>query len=367
MDLFKLDKDNFDNGQIINGIDTITWVERYNSEGEVTLEATPTHKLLTAIPDGSIISHVDSESIMMIESHNIEESNDGSAVVKFVGRSIDQILMENRVITLSDHEDDAFEDDFSRFLMEFNLPLGSSWDHASTLLIRYLDDFDHNPEEYVPNLTIRNDIAGDESPLQLRVIPKLSYLTIVRDILGSVKAGLKVERPKNTHPDDVQLVIHRGEDKSNDVMFDWNSGDIASARYLWSIKDNKNSAYVSTDLYTLRMFAPGKTGLDLRIMPVDANDWKKDDPTPDDDTIAEIKKILKARGNDQIGKHKTAILIDSKISSDSKYRYNKDYKMGDLVSVTGDYDTQSVMRVVEHALTVDSTGTTAFPTLAFVE
>lgn len=366
MDIFTLSKEDYDNGTSVKEIQSAIWVEKYNNEGEFSIVGPPSHQFMTMMAEGTLISHTESESIMMVESHTIDESEEGDTTVTYTGRTIDQIAMENRVVTISAHETDAFDDDFSRYLMEFNLSTGDSWDHVNILLDRYLNNPDYNPDEAIPNLQIRNVITGDESPQQQRVIDKLGILSsVVRDILASVDAGLKIERKNWIHPDWIEFVIHKGEDKKDSVRFDWNFGDLESARYVWSIKDSKNSAYISTDFYTVRAFAAGKTGLDLRIMPIDANDWKKDDPTPDSTTIAEIKRILRARAADQIGKRKALHLVDTKNSKTStRFRYNLDYKMGDLVSVGGNYGANAIMRVVEHAIASDKNGTTRFPTLA---
>lgn len=365
MDVFTLDRDEYNNGTPVHGIDSVLWVERYNREGEFKIEGKPTHELLSTLADGTLISHTNTDTIMMVESHSIDESKEGKTKAEFIGRTVDEILMENRVVTLSDHISDAFTFDVSFYPMEFNFPAWNSWDQASNLMYRFLTDPDNLPAEAIPNLVIRQDIGGSETSPTSRLLTKLSLVSkSVRELLDVSGAGLKIERPNESHPGEIHFVVHKGSDKSLDVRFDWNFGDLESARYLWSNKGYKNGAYVSTDAYTLRSFPYGVTGWDLRLMPVDAGDWKKDDPTPDETTFAEIVSILGARGKDAIDRQGLVHLIDTKVSTKSRWTYNLDYKLGDLVSVAGNYDTSAVMRVVEYAATLDETGSTGFPTLA---
>ncbi len=368
VDIFTLDKETFDNGKTVNGIKNLTWVERFNQAGEFTINGEATRQFLLDLAEGTIISHSNTESIMMVETHKIEPHEGGLSTVEITGRSIDEIVMENRIVVTSDDEDVVFDlyfwaQDTSLNPLVFEVPDGNTHDHVELLLNHYLDNIDL-PAHSIPNFSIRSDISGAEPIQKERILAKLSLVSKeVRDMLSSINAGLKVERPNAAHSGVMQFVIHEGVDRSATVRFDWNYGDLESARYVWSNKNYKNAAYVSGDIYSMKMLPTGVSGLDLRIMPVDASDWKFEFATHPPEVIERIRKILSARGNDQLSRNKKAQIVDATISKKSRYKYNLDYKIGDLVYVIGDYDTELTMQVVEYAFTVDETGMYGFPTL----
>lgn len=368
MDIFTLDKTTFANGKTINGIKSLLWVERYNDAGEFTITGPATRQFLLDLAEGVIISHSNTEAIMMVETHTIDSNKEGLATVEIKGRSIEQIVMENRLIVTNMAEDDFFDfyfwaKDTSQYAPIFDVSLGNTHDQVEALLNYYLDNTDL-PYHSIPNFNVRSDISGTEPIQQERTYKTMTPLSdSVRDMLSSINAGLKIERPNTTHPNTLEFVIHGGINRSVNVRFDWNFGDLESARYVWSSKNYKNAAYVNSLYYTFKMLPPATSGLDLRIMAVDATDWKLFYPTPDAGVIQRIRKILAARGNDQLSQNKRAQIVDATISKTARFKYNVDYKMGDLVHVVGDYDTNVVMQVVEYATTLDETGSFGFPTL----
>lgn len=364
--IFTLNKTTYQDGKSINGLDSVVWVERYATAGECTLVGEPTEELLADLTDGTLVSHTDSKTIMMIETHQIDETKEGPAKVVFYGRTVEWIAMENRVVTLNAHETDAYDlNDMSVYPMEFNLPLGNAWDQAVILIDRFLESADYSLQERMPNIQVLALIAGNEPAQSTRVVNKLAYLSdAVTGLLSSVDAGIKIERCNPSHPTLIQFVIHNGVDRSAAVRFDYNSGDLESAKYLWSIKNSKNSAYVSNGNGTLKSLRAGVSGLDLRVMPIDASDWE---PTPPW-TLAHLKNVFVGRAYDEISKRKpVSPLFEAVITKNCRYEYGIDYNIGDMVYVIGNYGVSAKMRVVEYAKTIDAAGEFGVPTLAPIE
>lgn len=365
MEVFTLNKTAYNNGILINGIQSILWVERYNQEGEFEIVGPPTKSFRTSLAVGTLISHTESTTIMMVEEHTIDEDDEGTPVVKITGRTIDEIMMENRVVTHSAHESDAFVNDISVYPMEYILTSAGAADHAFVMLQRFLEVATYVPEERIPNLQIVNDVDVVDPLPGPRLISTLSLLsTAIRDILSSIDCGIKLERPNISHPNHLQLILHNGTDKSNTVRFDYNAGDISAARYNWSLKGLKNSAYISSANYTVRFFRDGEEGLDLRLIPL-TSDWEQDYGLPlfpaDE---AAIKAVLAAQTYTELSKRKFSHIMDATISKNNRYIYGVDYNIGDIVYVIGNYGVEQKMRVVEFARTVDKHEDSSFPTLA---
>jgi hypothetical protein len=67
----------------------------------------------------------------------------------------------------------------------------------------------------------------------------------------------------------------------------------------------------------------------------------------------------------QVYKAQTNVSItQADVSENTDLRYRRDYNIGDLVTVDGDFGSSAVMRVVEYAEVEDENGTSGHPTLA---
>ena len=75
MDIFTLEHSgsSYKNGELINGIYKKQWIERYLDPGEFTLVCTPTDEIREKLAIGTLISHIDTEEVMIVEDHEIEE------------------------------------------------------------------------------------------------------------------------------------------------------------------------------------------------------------------------------------------------------------------------------------------------------
>jgi hypothetical protein len=62
----------------------------------------------------------------------------------------------------------------------------------------------------------------------------------------------------------------------------------------------------------------------------------------------------------------TSYLEAVEIAKTSSYKFREHYDVGDLVTVNGNYDVESVMRVTEHVEFQDENGQTGYPTLSAV-
>lgn len=376
----RLDATTYSGGEIINGLTSVIWVERYMEPGEITITCPPDPYLQEKLAPGTLVSHIDSQTVMMIETHTIDESKEGEITLEMTGRTIDVIAMENRVLTMDDPTFLSFVNGLSEEDFTYNMVEDNAWAQAAKIINEFLVSSISNTYQTYPNLEVINAVNGTEYPQSPRAFPKgTTVAKAVYDLLGSTGKGLRLIRPTRAwESNKLAFYIHDGQNKSNQVLFDWAAGDVEKARYVWSNKVYRNSAYVHTDEYTYHigknlmvawdssLYLDGidASGWDLRVMSVDASDWKLGlTPPLSDLQKAFIRAILNARGKAELAKQKKISMIDATISSTSRYEYIHDYNIGDIVRVRGNYGVEADMRVVEFAVTSDANGDVGFPTL----
>lgn len=356
IDIFTLDKTNYTNGRIINEIDSVLWVERYDKPGEFTIIGDPSPQFRQDLSEGTLISHPGTREVMMVEDHLIEEKKDESPKVKITGRSALWVMMENRVITTSQFG--SWIDDISRASREHILALSNTWEQITSLIYRYLENSEAGVKENLPNFRVINDISGEsEDPKKVRSLNTPTFLhDEITKLLVSADLGLKLIRvPLVNEQSRLELHVHKGKDISKTVRFDWNYGELEEANYLWSSKNYKNGAYVDTDQFVLRHLPFPGVGWDTRIMPI----------TPDDLEYDEFRSkiTVEKRANVDIKKNNKDVILSATVSKKSVYDYGIDYNIGDIVYVVGNYDVHQTMRVIEHASSSDENGDSFYPTL----
>lgn len=383
MDIFSLD-DQYVADTDVYGVEKAIWVERYNSPGEFEFTGDPL-SLREDLPIGTLVSHSKTNQVMIVEAHSIDEYEDKTATVTIVGRSLDAVLMENRVVTFQDTDTSwsttiagTESIEYASSDSQFILTEGSTWSQVVSLINRHLVNSDVAIEN-IPNFMcfVSPDLnALGDSPAN-RLIKTLSLVSdAVYPILQGVDVGIMIERPSPErihvgppsslfNPDTgLGLVIHHGLDKTDAVIFDMSAGDLKSARYVWSDKHLKTAHYGGLDGTIIRNLnaATEVSGIGLREASVNISDYI-------DNPDSSISDSAKASYIDTVGRLKRdslkgSSIVEAVVSKTANPAYNIDYRIGDLVHVKANYGILADMRVVEHALTSDSTGEESIPTLA---
>lgn len=395
MDIFTLDKTTYTNGPIINGIETVTWVERYSQAGEFTITGEPS--LMALLPVASLISHTGTLDVMMVEQHLVEKNADGVYKLKISGRSADVVAMENRVLTSTwfnrpgtagFHFGVAWgaaglASDFSLLYLIWNYAASLyTWDQLVVMLTKTLQTSSVSLLEDYPNLRIRSTVPDPGTGIVFaHSFSRLETVwSAAQKQLAEFDGGIRVERP-NGAVTTLDFIVHIGADLTSTVQFNWASGDLNDARYMWDYTPVKNAAYVScmnkgSSNFDLQYNPNAKSGWDLRIM---GNIWDEFnlDASSDPSTSATgawtgtfqalidaSRPIMITHAKEIVAQRAYNVILDAVVSPDTKYVYGVDYKMGDKVYVVGDFGVSSAMRVVEYAFTSDENGDSGFPTLS---
>ncbi len=101
MDVFKFKNPThptlFDQGELINGLKTKMWIERYRDSSSFDFVADAEAMVHKLLPIGTLISHTESTEVMVVENHEIREQSGKETEIKITGRSFESFL-ENRIV-----------------------------------------------------------------------------------------------------------------------------------------------------------------------------------------------------------------------------------------------------------------------------
>ena len=372
MDIFKFGNPNaplqMESAEVIEGFTSKLWIERYRDAGEFTLTAPVGTDLITKLPIGSFISHADSTDIMIVENHEINESESAMAEIKITGRSFETIL-GNRIVG----DNRTFP--ISAAVKDCIMATDYTWNQIYLLLLNHtLLAYQLDPNNEIPNLSILTSIYGiGDAIAAQRTIPRKSLYDATLELLAIDNLGIRAIRPGPTYPalpvGNTAIVIHNGHDKTGSVVFAWDSGEIASADYLWSNKALKNAALISGKWVEVLVVSTSYTKANRRMMFIDGTSFDSDQTVaPTGATFTTIAGYMTQRASDilaaQTDVEIAKVEVFKGISGTAGHpKYRTDYILGDLVTVKGNYNTKSKFIVTEYVEVDDGTNVSGYPTL----
>lgn len=356
--------------QVVEGFDSLTWVERYRKAGEFKIVAPMSSGLIDTLPIHTLVSMTESLDLMFVENHVLKEKRGKDPIVEISGRSFDAWLT-NRIV--------GMEQDLSGPVNELDgveiiLAEDPTWDQVVTLINTHIDEntIPNNPGDALPSMVAMADNPGTLTSITAtedqRTLKRGEVYGRVLEILGVDDLGLRMVR-RNPFgdlgdPDDTWFLVHAGTDRSGSVIFSWTAGDLDSADYLWSGKTDKNSALVMGDYYELSSYSFGDEGFDRRSTIVEASDIDGLYTDPPiglyrDDVLA----AMATRGRQEMAEQNAYILTRADISPNASFTYREDYDIGDIISLDGSYGDIVPMRVTEFTQILDKGNETGHPTL----
>lgn len=349
-------------GVFVNDLLSKMWVERYRDAGEFRLTAAASSGAREALPIGSFISHTDTAEIMIVENHEITDQREGEQQIIITGRGFETIL-EGRVVG----SQRAFPNTgFSDWTMSSDY----SWNHAKLLILQHIDaDFLLEASDEIPYVEPIVSIVGTSVSAE-RSVPNGDLYQRVLEILNEENLGLRVIRPSVTSPlvgsPNVALDIHVGQDRTDEVIFSYDTGEIESSEYLWSRKPSRNSAVIRSRWVETRVDTLGVTNYNRRMMYIEAPDVDESlTEAPTGSALADIVSKLEQRALLALSLASDIAFNKAEVSQDHfNLAYRKDFNVGDLITVSGAYpEITTTRRITEFVEIEDETGIKAYPTL----
>lgn len=350
-----------------------TWVERYRDHSIFDISAYVHTGIRELLPIGSVISHVDSNIPMIVENHEITSKKNEIPVVKLSGRGFETIL-ENRIVG------SAKAMPHSGRTQEYTIGAYRSWNQIRTLIRNHITPgVTPNVNDEMPNLEVYTDLGAGPGTSEERTIARGDLYSEVVKLLAVDKLGMYVHRPRIGSPASTDtnsvIVIHGGVnrydnvDTSKNVVFSFSKDELDSADYLWSNQKLKTQCDVTSKWFQVRVQSKSATGYNRRIMHIDASDIdEKWEAAPDGGWPAWIMSQMTLRGREALAKQHDIALIKADASRNTVNSvFRKNYYLGDIVRVAGEYRESGPMRVTEYAEIEDSNGTIGYPTFSSIE
>lgn len=358
-------------GEIINGISKSMWVERYRGSGDFQFTAPVSSGLRELLPAGTFISHIDSEEVMVVENHDIPEQGNTSPDITITGRDLVSVL-EQRIVGANFNW--PITGGTALPLPEYTASAAKTWVQARQLI----NDHIHpsvvlNASDAINGIRTEYDIqaTGVGSSVE-SIIPIGTVYQRLFELLAVDDLGIKSVRPGPTSPysgtnEYVVFLIHDGIDRRNQVLISYDSGEIKSADYLWSNKKKKTGALV-VGRWVQVMVGGSSSGFDKRVTQIDGSDIDGSfSSAPTGTDLTDVQTLMTTRANQVLASMNDVIIVKPEMSESlSRYSYREDYRIGDIVTIIGNYGIQSAMRVTEYVEIEDQNGETGYPTLALI-
>lgn len=397
MEMMTLDGD-YQPSQLVERYESLIWTERYATPGDFLLTSIDVERMLKLLPRESLVTLRESTVPMVVESHKILKPEGATPKLEIRGRSFESVL-ERRAAALFGSNPDQDTGSFRVWL-----EAASSPSNAAYYVIRRMigDLVDRRPEAIARGLftfeqTQLPDLVGFQIGLQspwldsndaLPMVdlplpadfvnvefadalanPDLNQLyqikfgnlySVVMEMIHANHHGLKAVRPAEGDLPKIAIEIYNGADltrpnRRDTVVFDAKFDQFDDATYLLSETGSTNFAYVVSKtnfLYLNKTASADPSGLQRRVQLVDITGEEGVD-TP------EARRI---RGLMELYKNNATALFDGKIAEQVAAGFNRDYFLGDIIRLQGEYGLSELVRVAEFIRSDDSTGSKAYPT-----
>lgn len=358
---------------MVDNFNSFIWTERFYECGDFELSVAYTQPISALVREGRFISigkempggysttKTKTVTVARIDKVEIIDDADEGFMIKASGETLLTILKERRLgSSMTVGGSDLDVDDYNAYNLQRLValraigpsPTLSAKDAIPGLVVEELgtppttvSDFSFEPST---SYEVISDIASTYNiGISLGLSASVSTTEDCWDLYNVPRYRIYIPRDRTTN----QTVFPP-------VVFDREYDTLNHSNEVRSVTDYRNIAIVygkSKVLKTPNKFVTEPFGFYRRIIGVSATDISG--------TTAKAKNKLANRGNVQLSKSKKSYAVDGEIPNPSKFQYDKDYFMGDIVELRSPTGTIGSMRVVEFIRVHDKEGERSYPTL----
>lgn len=341
MELWVLDE-NLKKMDLVENYLSFIWTERYDEPGEVQLRLPYGQNSRTGLLQvGRYLWNDESNKLMKILTHQNTSLTGGSGddSVLVTGKSLEHIV--NQRVLLPNTSEGYWE------------KTGTAGRIVTRMVIDVLEGDNQSSLDGIPRLTIYYpEDEGQEISVQSR--PQILY-SAMKPLLAEEDLGFNLRF--DYHTKDFTFQVHRGVERDN-MLFSPDFDNLTNVRYLRSIEDYKNVAYVYHKDAPVMVVSRSGThfeGFDRRVMYVDASSI--DNPTA---------TALRQEGKAALAETDKVNLVEGE-ALPSLYIYNGNYRLGDRVRIRNQLGVTTPARVVEYVWSHDAEGLKEYPTFKTIE
>jgi hypothetical protein len=338
----------------IDNFDSMIWTDRYYACGDFQLYLAASRAEVAKYTKDFYIYSDDSNELMILETSEIKESEEGGEFLTVSGRSMVSIL-DRRII-------------WGQATLQGNF---------QAAIKKLMNENVINPTDAtrkIPGLTFRDSTDPlvtsktiDEQFMGAKLYDTIAALCKVRNI------GFRITGTEGA----LVFELYSGQDRSDNqmvnpqVIFSPDLDNLSSSRYLHSKETLKTLSLVGGEgewpnkTFALSIVSSGAgSGLSRRELYTESGLTATIDGTqmsPED-----YQKMLVEKGRLDLLDNRETMTFDGEVEMLPQYEYNKDFFMGDILQMENDFGIESTSRVIEFIRSTTPTGNSAYPTLESV-
>lgn len=391
MDVVRLEMTNYRPDSLVEGYTSMIWTERHIESGEFEMKTAKVAETRALLPEGSLISHRETNEVMFVESHTIGRDSDDNPELTVTGRTFDTFL-ENRVLLPS-----VYGESWSVYrqykpsemiLLLLWMHLVNTTGEDPTRAATVMDNL-----VAIPNVVVTDSTNLTESAITWSLEASTVYDKIY-DFLVLAGIGLRTVRPtyyggyivsfdttrttsrgtmtktyNSNISDKLQVDIFNGTDRTRNqstnepVIFHYDSGHIDSPSYLFSSKNLKNMAKLYSSIGNQNVWPDTTPAPDQNVSGLNRRSLIVDGGSQGSQNLTDFTNAIIQKARIELKKHNRAVLFDGAISPLSPYKYNQHYSLGDKVTLLAQYGYEASMIVSEYVRTEDDQGDRGYPGL----
>lgn len=347
--------------EIVEQFESMIWTERFQVFGDFQLDIDPSLADVQLFTEGTYLMIDKSERVMVIDTAEEKNNEDGKRVLEIKGKSLEAQLMQRpnnyaaiatgiapTPLVLGPGVPAALMRSLFNTCCRANAAIAT--DNMPFIQADTYSSSGHIPEP-TDVITVQTEID--------------SLYNTLKSLSDVYTLGFRIRRPA----DDSKLYfeVYTGYDRTSSqttrdaVVFSNALDSLTDTTEFRTAENFKNVAYVFAPNGSRVVYGNGAdgttSGFNKRVLIVDASDIT-------DAAGAGLNAKLDQRGQEELAKSTVILGFDGKIPQNSAFVYGTHYGLGDLVEKRSDKGTVSQMLVTEQIFVSDKEGDRAYPTLS---
>jgi hypothetical protein len=344
---------------LIDDLESVLWIERYNSVGEFEIKTTYREELLSIFQEDYYLNIAESGETMIVESSFIESNPDTGPKLTIKGRSATSIL-DRRIVLRKLVIDSGWQSGIHTILDQNMI----SSIYPSRNITNFIYETATDP--YITGLTLKAQFYSE------------NILDLITSLCQEANVGFFIF----TYNNYFILRFYVGKDRSYAqttnpfVVFSPEFDNLIKSNYYRSKATKKDYALITGATppdapgYPIRgqAWAPDvQTGLQRREMHVDATSlslYPEGSSTrmTDDVYIAQLAQL----GMEELARNSEYTLFDGQVDLSQTYKYKVDFFLGDIIQMEDAYGHTARSQITEMTFFENPSGSGVYPTLKTV-
>jgi hypothetical protein len=350
--------------QVIDKFQSCIWTERWAEIGDFELILSSTLASRTQLTTGTQLAMNNSYRVMTVETVEDTTDEEGKAVLKAKGRSLEKVL-EDRV----GRDNLAVQASDAKWTIT-GTPGNIARQLFTSICVQGLLD----PRDVIPFITpgtlFQTNTIPEPSDVITRELQPGELYGLIKAICDEYELGFRLVR--NFDTSQLYFDIYTGNDRTTSqtvfppVIFSPGLDNLQNTTELATIEKSKNVAYVFSSQGTQVVYADGVDpdidGFERRVMSVQADDLQVEEGQ----TVnpADVAAHLIKKGKEELAKVRAHRYFDGEISQYAAYKYGVHYNLGDMVEKRSADGVISKPRVTEQIFVCDEEGERSYPTFS---